>query len=215
MTSQHALSAQLRGLYVLTDAHMGGGHLAIARAALDGGARIIQLRDKTTAPRPLLQIARELRRLTREANALLIINDRLDLALLCEADGVHLGPDDWPVADVRRAASEGFLLGVSCGTPAEARAAQRDGADIIGIGAVYATSTKTDAGSAIGLDGLRAVMNATHLPCAAIGGIGPSNIGAVAQTGVQMACVVSAIARAGDAVAMRGATRELCDAFAR
>ena len=207
--------ASLRGLYVLTDAQMGGGHLAIARAALDGGARIIQLRDKTTAPRPLLQIARELRRLTRQANALLFINDRLDLALLCEADGVHLGPDDWPVSGVRRAAPAGFLIGVSCGTPAEARAAQRDGADMIGIGAVYATSTKTDAGSAIGLSGLRAVMNATSLPCAAIGGIGQNNIGAIAQSGAQMACVISAIARAGDAVAMQAATRELNDKFSR
>lgn len=192
---------------------MGGGHLTIARAALRGGARVIQLRDKTTPPRPLLHIAREIRQLTRESGALLMINDQLDLALLCEADGVHLGPDDWPIAAVRQIAPAGFLIGASCGTPDEARTAQRAGADTIGIGAVYATSTKTDAGGAIGLDGLRAVMNATSLPCAAIGGIGLNNIGAVAQTGVQMACVISAIASAGDAdgdgVAMENATRAL------
>ena len=188
---------------------MGGGHLAIARAALGGGARVIQLRDKTTTPRPLLQIARELRHLTRASNALFFINDQLDLALLCEADGVHLGPDDWPVADVRRAAPADFLIGASCGTPAEARAAQNAGADIIGIGAVYATQTKTDAGAALGLDGLRAVQSATNLPCAAIGGIGLDNIGEIAQTGVTMACVISAIAKAGDAVAMEAATRNL------
>ena len=194
---------------------MGGGHLAIARAALRGGASIIQLRDKTTAPRPLLPIARELRRLTRQHNALLFINDRLDLALLSGADGIHLGPDDWPLADVRRVAPDGFLIGVSCGTPDEARAAQREGADLIGIGAVYATQTKTDAGNAIGLDGLRAVMNATTLPCAAIGGIGPANIGAIAQTGVAMACVISAIANAGDESAMESATRELNEKFVK
>ena len=203
-------SAQLRGLYVLTDAQMGGGHLAIARAALRGGARIIQLRDKTTPPRPLLQIAREMRHLTRQFDALLLVNDRLDLALLCEADGVHLGPDDWPISDVRRAAPPEFLIGASCGTPDEARAAQSAGADTIGIGAVYATATKTDAGAPLGLDGLRAVMNATTLPCAAIGGIGADNIAAIARTGVPMACVISAIANAGTETAMEAATRALC-----
>ena len=192
---------------------MGGGHLAIARAALRGGARTIQLRDKTTSARPLLQIARELRVLTREFDALLLINDRLDLALLCEADGVHLGPDDWPVEAVRAVAPRDFLIGASCGTPAEARDAQRAGADTIGIGAVYATQTKTDAGNAIGLDGLRAVRNATTLPAAAIGGIGQDNIGAVAACGVEMICVISAIAKAGDETQMEAATRELYRKF--
>ena len=206
-------TARLRGLYVITDAHLGSSHVAIARAALRGGARIIQLRDKTTAPRPLLQIARELRALTREFEALLLINDRLDLALLCEADGVHLGPDDWPVEAVRAVAPPNFLIGASCGTPAEARAAQRAGADMIGIGAVYATQTKTDAGQAIGLDGLRAVLEATSLPAAAIGGIGAGNIGDVAACGVAMACVISAVAGAGDEAAMEAATRNLIAKF--
>ena len=207
------LAARLRGLYVITDAQLGGGHLAIARAALRGGARVIQLRDKTTAPRPLLQIARELRDLTREFDALFLVNDQLDLALLSGADGVHLGPDDWPIAAVRAVARSiaprNFLIGASCGTPAEARAAKLEGADTIGIGAVYATQTKTDAGSAIGLDGLRAVMSATDLPAAAIGGIDSTNLGAVAASGVAMACVISAIAKAGDETAMETATREL------
>ncbi len=208
-----SFAARLRGLYVITDAHLGGGHLAITRAALRGGARVIQLRDKTTPARPLLQIAREMRRLTRESGALLLVNDRLDLALLCEVDGVHLGPDDWPVEAVRAVVPHDFLIGASCGTPDEARAAQRAGADTIGIGAVYSTQTKTDAGQAIGLDGLRAVMNATTLPAAAIGGIGPANIGAIAQSGVAMACVISAIAGAGNEAAMEAATRELRHQF--
>lgn len=209
------LAARLRGLYVITDAHLGGSHVVMARAALRGGARVIQLRDKTTEPRPLLQIARELRRLTRQFEALLLINDRLDLALLCDADGVHLGPDDWPIRDVRAVVPRDFLIGASCGTPADARAAQRAGADTIGIGAVYATQTKTDAGGAIGLDGLRAVMEATSLPAAAIGGIHLNNIGDVAACGVPMACVISAIANAGDENAMEAATRQLLEKFTR
>ena len=209
---------RLRGLYVLTDAHLGGGHLAIARAALRGGARILQLRDKTTPPRPLLNIAREMRRLTREFDALLMVNDRLDLALLCQSDGVHLGPDDWPISDVRRAVPADFLIGASCGTPDEARAAQNAGADLIGIGAVYATTTKADAGQALGLDGLRAVLHATTLPAAAIGGITMGNIGAIGRSGAPMACVISAVAGAGsgqgDEAAMQIATRALSETFA-
>ena len=198
-----------RGLYVITDAHMGGGHLALAAAALRGGARLIQLRDKGTPARPLLQIAREMRVLTRQFEALLFVNDRLDLALLCAADGVHLGPDDWPVAAVKRVAPPGFLIGASCGTPAQARAAWRDGAALIGIGAVHATSTKADAGAAIGLDGLRAIDAATPLPGAAIGGINLENIAQIAGSGVAMACVISAVAGAGDAAQMEAATRAL------
>lgn len=200
---------RLRGLYVITDAHMGGGHLSIARAALAGGAKILQLRDKTTPPRPLLEIALQLRKLTRQHEALLLINDRLDLALLCEADGVHLGPDDWPLAAVRRVVGSHMLLGASTGTPEEARHAQREGADYIGIGAVFGTSTKSDAGDAIGLTGLTSTLRATTLPAAAIGGLDATNLFSTIQAGAQMACVVSAIARAGDEAAMTAATREL------
>lgn len=201
--------ARLRGLYVITDAHMGGGHLSIAHAALAGGAKILQLRDKTTPPRPLLQIALQLREWTRQNEALLFINDRLDLALLCQADGVHLGPDDWPLHEVRRVVGHSMLLGASTGTPEEARQAQREGADYIGIGAVFGTSTKTDAGEAIGLAGLASVLTATSLPAAAIGGLDRTNLSSTIQTGAHMACVVSAIAKAGDEAAMTAATREL------
>lgn len=203
--------ARLRGLYVITDAHMGGGHLSIARAALAGGAKILQLRDKTTAPRPLLEIALQLRALTRQQGALLLINDRLDLALLCEADGVHLGPGDWPLAAVRRVVGPGLLLGASTGTPEEARRAQQEGADYIGIGAVFGTATKTDAGAAIGVPGLAAVLRATTLPAAAIGGLNATNLFSTINAGAQMACVVSAIAGAGDEAAMTAATRELVE----
>ena len=203
--------ARLRGLYVITDER--AGHLAIARAALRGGARLIQLRDKHTPPRALLHIARQMRHLTSEFDALLWINDRFDLALLCGADGVHLGPDDWPLADVRRCAPPGFLIGASCGTPDEARAAQNAGADLIGIGAVYATATKADAGAAIGLDRLKEIAAATTLPTAAIGGINAENIAAIARTGVDMACVVAAVAGAGNETQMQAATRALVSQF--
>jgi thiamine-phosphate pyrophosphorylase len=192
---------------------MGGGHLAIARAALAGGAAIVQLRDKSTPLHGLLPVARTLRRLTRQAGALFIVNDRIDVALAVEADGAHLGPDDLPVAAARRALGPHFLLGASCGNAGEARHATDSGADYIGAGAVFATGTKPDAGQPIGLAGLRAIVAATPLPVAAIGGLGPGNIAATLEAGATMACVVSVVAGAGDEAAMIAATRALIATF--
>lgn len=208
-----AARARLRGLYLVTDARWGGGHLPMARAALAGGARVLQLRDKTTPPRQLWPIALELRALTRRYDALFLINDRLDLALLCEADGVHLGPDDWPLAAARRVLGPEKMLGASTGTPAEAREAQRAGADYLGAGAVFGTQTKPDAGDAIGLDGLRAIVDATTLPVAAIGGVNALNLSSTLQAGAAMACVISALGAAGDEAAMTQRARELAALF--
>lgn len=208
----HFLRPRLRGLYVITDERMGGGHLAIAHAALAGGAAIIQLRDKTTPLNQLLPLARELRHLTRAANALLLINDRIDLALAVAADGVHLGPNDMPPMDARRILGSHRLLGVSSGNPDEARAAAQAGADYIGGGAIFVTATKSDAGPAIGLDALRCIVEATTLPVAAIGGLDQNNITFIRAAGVTMACVISAVAKAGDAAAMTEATRALIQA---
>ncbi|HEX9997814.1 MAG TPA: thiamine phosphate synthase [Abditibacterium sp.] len=205
--------SRLNGLYIITDARLGGGHLPICRAALAGGARIIQLRDKTTPPRDLLKIALEMRELTRQNDAIFLINDRLDLALLCDADGVHLGPDDFPIAHVRRVLGPQKLIGASTATPAEALAAQSQSADYLGIGAVFGTSTKIDAGEAIGLKTLRAVLGATTLPAAAIGGLYLSNARSTIEAGAAMACVVSAVASAGDEAAMTRATRNLIAAL--
>jgi thiamine-phosphate pyrophosphorylase len=203
------LRARLRGLYVITDERMGGGHETLARAALAGGARIIQLRDKSTSLRRLLPIARVLRRLTQQHGALLIINDRIDLTLAVGANGVHLGPDDWPVSEARRVLGPHILIGASCGDEVEARRATDDGADYIGAGAIFGTATKHDAGEPIGLAGLRRILSATHLPVAAIGGVGAGNIAEVTAGGAVMACVVSAVAAAGDEAAMTRATRQL------
>ncbi|HEX8465295.1 MAG TPA: thiamine phosphate synthase, partial [Abditibacterium sp.] len=138
-----------------------------------------------------------------------LINDRLDLALLCEADGVHLGPDDFPIRAVRQILGPQKLIGASTGTPAEARLAEQEGADYLGIGAVFGTQTKSDAGAAIGLEGLREVVHATSLPAAAIGGLSERNLGSTLQAGAAMACVVSAIAGAGNETQMTAATRRL------
>jgi thiamine-phosphate pyrophosphorylase len=143
---------------------------------------------------------RVLRELTRNVNALLIVNDDWRAAGAFDCDGVHLGPDDEGFVDITpiRGALGDRLIGLSCGTVAEARAAERFGADYIGVGSVYATGSKADAGAPIGIGGLRVVAAATALPVAAIGGIDASRVTEVARTGVAMAAVISAIANAPD-----------------
>ncbi|HEY8393596.1 MAG TPA: thiamine phosphate synthase, partial [Thermaerobacter sp.] len=142
-------------------------------------------------------------------DALLIINDRLDLALAAGADGVHLGQDDLPAEAARRLWPSG-LLGVSVRTPGEARAAERAGADYLGTGALRSTSTKPDS-RVIGLDGLRAVVEATRLPVVAIGGIRPDDVPAVRQAGAVGVAVASAVLQAPD---VRGAAEAFLRALA-
>ncbi|MDF2439556.1 MAG: thiamine-phosphate pyrophosphorylase [Abditibacteriota bacterium] len=209
MMPPHLRRARLRGLYVITDERWGGGHLAIARAALRGGASVVQLRAKNTPLPKLLSVAQELRRLTREHGALFLINDRIDVALLCQSDGVHLGPDDCPVALARRALGPHILIGASCGDAEESRQAELDGADYIGAGDIFGTATKPDAGAPIGLEGLQRIAQSTQLPVAAIGGLSRDTIHAAIEHGAAMACAISAVAKAGDDTAMQQAAREL------
>lgn len=172
--------------------------LDTVQQALQAGAPAIQLRDKTLGARELYELALKLRTLTREAGALLFINDRLDVALAAGADGVHLGPDDVPLAAARRAAP-GLLIGVSTDDPEEARQAERAGADYIGCGAVFGTTSKADIGDeAIGTDRLRAVVEAVRIPVVGIGGINTSNVEQVAHTGASGAAVIGAVMKAAD-----------------
>ncbi len=165
----------------------------LVEEALLAGAPSIQLRDKERTVRELLPVAQDLRQLTREHDALLFINDRLDLALAVEADGVHLGPDDIPVSAVRPVVPAGLFIGFSADDPDAARRAVREGADYLGCGTVWPTSSKKDAGTAIGLDGLRQVVEAVPVPVVAIGGVSVENASLLAQTGAAGAAVLSAV----------------------
>jgi thiamine-phosphate pyrophosphorylase len=173
----------------------------VVAAALEGGVRAVQLRNKGDSPRELLEAGRELRALTGEAGALLIVNDRLDLALALGADGVHLGPNDLPIAAARRVAGPDFLIGRSADDPTIARAAERDGVDYIGCGTVYPTSTKPDAGATIGLTGLERVCRAVRVPVVAIGGITVERSAEVARTSASGIAVVHAVMAADDPAA--------------
>lgn len=193
------LAGYLR-LLVLTDTGLAAPRpvVEVVERALAGGARAVQLRNKSESARELLEVGRTLRKLTRDAGALLFVNDRVDLALALDADGVHVGPDDLPVAAVRRVTSPDFLIGRSADDPEVARRAIADGADYIGCGAVYATSTKPDAGDVIGLPGLRTMVASVDRPVVAIGGITVERVAEVAGTGVAGIAVVGAVMSAKD-----------------
>lgn len=199
-------------LVVITDENLAGkrGLPAVVDSALRGGARAVQVRAKQAGAAELFELAGRLAASTRAAGALLVVNDRLDVALAVGADGVHLGPDDLPVAVARRAAPEGFLIGYSTDDPEAARRAVEEGADYIGCGAVYPTKHKADAGEAVGPEGLRRVVEAVDVPVVGIGGITAERAAHVAATGAAGCAVISAVMAAQDPEV---AARDLLAAF--
>jgi thiamine-phosphate pyrophosphorylase len=191
-------------LIVITDRGLAAPRdvMAIVHAALDAGAPAIQLRDKSATAADLLRQARTLLPRTRTAGALLIINDRLDVALAAGADGVHLGPDDLPVAAARHIAPPGFLVGCSTDDPGVALRAEADGADYIGCGAVFGTRTKAEVGTErIGVQRLDEVAAAVTIPVIGIGGITAGNVADVAASRAAGAAVVGAVMAAADPAA--------------
>jgi thiamine-phosphate pyrophosphorylase len=174
------------------------------------GVDVIQVREKRLPDRRFLERARQARAATRGTRTLLVVNDRVDLALLAEADGVHLGQDDLPVAEARALLGPGRIVGVSTHSAAQARAAAAAGADYLGVGPVFPTATK---GYATGLGTLlvREVRAAVALPFVALGGITPENAGAVLEAGAPGLAVSSAILAAPDLAAAVRRFRELVD----
>jgi thiamine-phosphate pyrophosphorylase len=178
----------------------------VAAAALEGGARVVQLREKSLCDRALWELAREMRRLSRRHGAVLIVNDRVDVALAVEADGVHLGQEDMPAPAARRIMGPEAIIGVSVGSVQEACAAEREGASYVSLGSIFPTGSKTDAGKAVGVGAIAELKHAVGLPVLAIGGINCDNVEAVIRAGADGAAVISAVAEAEDMVE---ATREL------
>lgn len=189
----------------------GGGPPAgrLARALLDGGARILQLRMKGASAAAMLAVVDELRPLCHKREATLIVNDRLDVALAGGAQGVHLGQDDLPLAEARTLAPAPFVIGISTHDETQARAAAEGGADYIGFGPCYATATKENPDPVVGLERLAAVCK-LPIPVVAIGGITVERASEVARAGAAAAAIISAVNGAPDPTA---AARAVCDAF--
>lgn len=194
--------------------------LDVVAECLEAGCPAIQLRDKQGSAAHLYGQATSLRELTRSFGALLIVNDRLDVALAADADGVHLGPGDIPVNAVRRSVDPAFLIGYSTDHPATARLAAESGADYLGVGAVFGTTSKPGLDDeAIGPDRLGEVVRWSGLPCVGIGGITAENAGAVAAQGAGVAVLgaVMQAERPGDVVSrlLRAVSRAADDTTAR
>jgi thiamine-phosphate pyrophosphorylase len=191
-------SPERLALVVITDPDAPAGLIGAAGAALRGGAPAIQLRGKTLPTSRLLEAAISLRKATRNAGALLIVNDRIDIAVAVGGDGAHLGDDDLPLEIARRLVPPGFLLGRSVDDAAEAKQAVAAGADYLGAGPVYPTTTKNDTGPVLGLDGLAAIRAAVDVPIVAIGGITAETLDAVLATGVDGVAAIGAVASRPD-----------------
>ncbi|MCI9503507.1 MAG: thiamine phosphate synthase [Hungatella sp.] len=194
-------------LYAVTDRAWTGKQTLYQQveAALRGGVTCVQLREKDLAEALFLQEARELRGLCRQYKVPFIVNDNVDIAIACKADGVHVGQEDLAAGEVRRRIGDEMILGVSVHTVEEARQAVRDGADYLGLGAVFPTSTKTDA-DPMSREILRAICDAVDVPVVAIGGINRDNLLRLAGSGVDGVALVSAIFSAED---VEGACRDL------
>jgi thiamine-phosphate pyrophosphorylase len=189
-------------VYLVTDPLLTGGRSVedTVAAALAGGVTLVQLRDPHAKGRAMVEMARRLKALLAPAGVPLIVNDRVDVALAADADGVHVGQDDIDARAVRALIGPEKILGLSVGTAAEyerSRAALTV-CDYVGVGAVFATATKPDAGGAVGLDGIAVLRRLVDLPLVAIGGLGVANTAAAVAAGADGVAVVSAIMDAAD-----------------
>lgn len=182
------------GLYLVTSEALSRGRttVEIVRQALAAGVRLVQLREKDMPLVRLVPLAREIRRITSRAGALLIINDRLDLALAARADGVHLGQDDLPAACAREIAPD-MVIGVSSHSLREALAAQRAGASYVNIGPIFPTATKKWDKDFLGIRKMRAIAARLEIPFTVMGGVKAEHIPALVKAGAKTIAVVTAV----------------------
>ncbi|MBP2144120.1 thiamine-phosphate pyrophosphorylase [Methanococcus voltae] len=197
-------------LYIITDSRF-GSEVDQVKQALEGGATSIQLRLKNVSTRYFLDTAKSLRKLTTDYDALFFVNDRLDIAIASNADGVHVGMDDMPVEHVKEIAPN-LIVGSSAYNIAEANYGINAGADYLGVGAVYSTNTKLDA-RYLGVDGLRNISKAVKLPIVAIGGINHQNCEDVLNCNVQGLAVISAILNSEDVINSSKEMRNIIDKY--
>ena len=187
-------------LYLVTDRGLSRGrtNMEIIKLAIRGGATVVQLREKHASTREFLNEALEVRGYCREKGVLFIINDRLDIALAVDADGIHLGQDDLPIEYARKFLGPDKIIGISAFNKSEAIEAEKAGADYLGISPIFTTPTKPELDKGIGIEGMKKIRRASKLPMVGIGDLGPSNIYDVIRAGADGIAVVSAIVSADD-----------------
>jgi len=190
----------ISNLYVITGEEFSKGRSTaqVVEQALKGGAQVIQLREKKYSTAKLIELGKQLRKLTLEYQATFIVNDRVDVALAVDADGVHLGQDDMPLADARKLLGTKKIIGISVDNLVEAKKAEKTGADYIGVGPIFPTNSKDDAAAPLGLDTLKDIAQNITIPIVAIGGINTTNVSQVIKAGADAISVISAIVSAAD-----------------
>lgn len=185
-------------LYLVTDQALSCGRatIEVVEAAIRGGVRCVQLREKNLGTREMVEEAKALINLLRPRNIPLIVNDRVDVALAADADGVHLGQSDMHISDARALVGPGKLIGISAETQDDAIQAEREGADYIGVSPVFSTATKKDIANPLGLEGVQEMRKNVAIPLVGIGGISEQNAAEVMRSGADGVAVVSAIVSA-------------------
>jgi len=204
MPAQPEWIAKMRCCLIAERAQCRAGLIETVEAALRAGVRAVQLREKHAATRDLYELAGRLRELTRRYDALLLINDRADVALAVEADGVHLGWQSLPAGVVRKIVGPGRLVGKSAHNLAEAQQAAADGADYLLVGPVFDTPSKSGLVPTLGLEQLAEICRTVDLPIIGLGGIDASNAGEVIRAGAAGVAVIRAILAAADPAAAAG-----------
>ena len=202
---------RMRGIYVIVDPEHTNNRnvLQVAEAAFNGGASTVQLRDKISSKRTIVETATEIQQLADNAGSLFIMNDHADIARIVASDGLHVGQKDIAVEDCRVVLDDRQIIGTSNALVTEAEESERIGADYLAVGAMFPTATKIDTRPA-GLETLTEIRAATSTHIVAIGGINESNLGAVLAAGADSVCIASAITKAED---VEAATRRLVKHF--
>jgi thiamine-phosphate pyrophosphorylase len=190
----------------------GRSNLEVLEAVIQGGSKIIQLREKEYAKRDLYNLALKFSQITTRAGVLLIINDHVDIALAVEADGVHLGQEDLPVQVARKLAPE-LLIGASTHSLEQALQAEKDGADYINIGPIFSTETKEGVGRSLGPEAIATISPHVQIPFTVMGGISEANIDQVLAQGARRVAMVSAITKAADIAAKVCSLKEKISVF--
>ncbi|MDQ3854806.1 MAG: thiamine phosphate synthase [Chloroflexota bacterium] len=202
-------------LYVITDPDVSRGrmHQEVVRLALEGGATVIQYRDKSATLRRMLQVGAQLRELTRQHGATFIVNDRPDLAIALEADGVQVGPEDLPPDIVRKIVGPDMLIGVSVDHPEDAREAEAKGADYLAARPVFPTRWNADRRPTMGSAGLAKIVQAVNIPVLGAGGINRDNLPEIFKAGAAGPALTSAVVAAEDPREAARRLRQLLDSY--
>ncbi len=200
-------------LYLVTDRGLAKGRstLDIVRSAVQGGVTCVQVREKECSTLDFIEQAQSIKDYLQSKRVPLIINDRVDVALAVEADGVHLGQTDMPLDMAKKIIGDAMIIGISAESLEDAIAAERGGADYIGVSPIYATPTKTDTAPPLGLSGLQAIRRKVSLPLVGIGGLNRNNAAAVIRHGGDGVAVVSAIVAADDPTQAAGDLKQIID----